>query len=352
MEDDALSALVRESTIWPASGPSASVAAIMQSLPLDQLRHLDNCLGKLAAGQLCVDGQLRGSTPHLQPELLPVTRDLPFTLACGLRLARVVKHAAGPASEGLQSGASAAGSDAMGYMPPRSVRLAGGNPSAADSLDAATEGEGACAASANVPPATSSALDACSGIGRTSAQSAWPSVAPVHEVGKGGRHADGIELPCQDAGSSMQAAESTYAPEDAAMAQSWCEPHEEGQRSAVLRSIADCSSELAAAWMWQFTQPTALTTALGLQGSPQHDRQPSSDNAAASQLPWHEKAVIALQMLEVLLDSCVLGDHMQTRDAAATASALAPPVLHFLQMHLHVRDLLSQHSGEATRRCQ
>jgi hypothetical protein len=150
----------------------------------------------------------------------------------------------------------------------------------------------------------------------------------------------------------MQAAESIYAgaPDDAAMAQSWCEPDEEGQRSAVLRTIADRSRKLEAAWMWQFAQPTALTAALGLGGSTRSDCQPNSDDdAATSQLPWHQKAVVAMQLLEVLLDSCVLGDHMQTRGAAALASAQAPPVLHFLQLHLHVRDILSQHSGEATR---
>ena len=355
MSDDALGALVRDSAAWPASGPSASFAGIAQRLDLDQLHHLDDCLGKLSAGQLCVNGQLRDSTAYSEPEAPPVTHDLPFALACGLRIARVVNCAAGPVSEGLPSGASATGSTATGHVRAPSVQPTGKSPSASDSFQlaapAATEGEGAGDTSPNMPPAKFAAMHTCSGIGRTSARSAQPSVKPIAQVAKCDHHACGRLQPCHCAGSALPASESMCAGalDDAAMAQSWREPHEDGHRSAALRSIADRSGELEAAWMWQFMQPTALTTALGLGHNSKNNCQPDPDVGDASeQLPWHQKAVAALQLLEVLLDSCVLGEHIQMPHAAAHTGAKTPPVLHLLQLHLHVRDIISQHPGKAT----
>ena len=353
MIDNALAALLQQSTVWPASGSSASFAAVAESLHQDQLQRLDDCLAKLSAAQQCETGRHLDSTAFPAPELLPVTSDLSFALACGLRLSRVTQRAARAVSDGLPSGASATGSTAAGRVVALPVRPAGCKPSAANSFQpaasAAKEGEVAGATSANIPPLPT-ALDACSWTDRTSAQSAQPSINPVRVVANSDCRSNSRQQPCQYAGSAVQAAESTCAkaPHDAAMAQSWRDPCREGQRSATLGRIADRSGKLEAAWLWRFMQPTALQTALGINDSSEYSCQSVADDSEASpQLLWHQKAAAALQLLEVLLDSCVLHDEVQRRHVAAVTGGQAPPVLHLLQLHLRVRDILSQHSGKA-----
>jgi len=349
MNDESLGALLHDSSAWPASGPPQRFAAVAEGLHTSHLQQLGEYLAQLAV-QISRYGQVADASAQPALERLSLTHTLPNVLACGLRVARLTQHAGGSWSETLPVGASATGSVSAWQQAATCEQSSGSNAPAVDSLGhsaapAPGSRQGGNAA-AHVLPA---ALDACSWVGGAAEQqSALSSSGLAGDAADCQLNANSAQYRGQDAGRADRAPQLMVAtlPSDAAGAQSWCEPHAGEEYTAALRRVAVCSKKLEAAWMQQFAQPAALSEILGVSDGSQHSCPPEDDSdAAAAQLPWQQRLVTVLQLLEVLIDSCVLGDDSQLR-ASPHASAPATSMLKLLELHLHVRDILSQSSGE------
>ena len=279
-------------------------------------------------------------------EQLLLTHKLPSVLACGLRIARLIQQAGGCAPDALSSGASASGSTGAWQLLAPSLDSAGSQTSAVNILHAAAPAA-SCRqggdALAQVQLASTAAMDACSQIGRTTEQSDLSCSELACRLPKCQHDANSHELPGQDNGSTGGATRlvSATLPFEAACGQVWREPHAEEEQGPAVRCIAACSRKLEAAWMQRFAHPAALSTVLGLDNGSQHSCVSDVENGGAAQLPWHQRLVATLQLLEVLLDSCVLRHSSQPQ-----ASARPTAVLKLLELHLHVRDMLSQYTGK------
>jgi len=349
MNDERLGALLHDSSAWPASGPPPRFAAVAEGLHTSHLQQLGEHLAQLA-GQVSRYGHVINASQQPALERPPLTHALPSVLACGLRIARLTQRAGGSWSETLPVGAAASGSVSAWQQPATCEQSSGSNAPAVDSLGhsaaPAPNSRQGGGASAHVLPA---ALDACSWVGGAAEQqSALSSSGLAGDAADCQHNAGSLHHRCQDAGSTGGAPQLMFAtlPSDAGGAQSWREPHAGEEHIAALRRVAVCSRNLEAAWTQQFAQPAALSEILGVSDGSQHSCPPDgTSDAAAAQLPWQQRLVTALQLLEVLIDSCVLGDDSQLL-ASAHASALATSMLKLLELHLHVRDILSQSSGK------
>ena len=343
MNDAMLGALLRDSSAWPASGPPQRFAAVAEGLHTSHLQQLGEHLAQLA-GLVSRYGQVVDASAQPALERLSLTHTLPSVLACGLRIARLTQHAGGSWSESLPVGASASGSVSAWQQPATCEQSSGSNASAVDSLGHAAA-PAPCSrqggnAAAHVLPA---ALDACSWVGGAAEQqSALSSSGLAGDAADCQHNANSTQHRGQDAGSTGGAPQLVFAtlPSDAGGAQSWREPHAEHEHIAALRKVAFCSRKIEAAWMQQFAQPAALSGFLGVGDGLSHSSPPHGNNDPAAERPWQQRLVTALQLLEVLLDSCVLVDDTQLR-GSAHASAHATSMLKLLQLHLHVRDMLS-----------